>query len=308
VVHSRFFPIVRLNNSAMLFAVRKVPVAGLVLLAACASVVIARGAPDAVHQEPTQQPAQQPAPQSQPQSVPPQGESQEPGTQAAPATQIVPPSAVHPGPIVILNPAHGGADTGARGPSGAVEKDVVLLFARIARVELERQGYHVVMTRNDDSDPSYDDRAAVANAHHDALFISIHLGSTGAVGTIRTYYYQFLEMPASAAGGNATHQLAPTSGGLIPWDDAQRNFAETSRRFADILEVDLAQHFNGSPAVSTGVAVRELRSVAAPAVAVEISSVAVTDPNNLTGMAHPLAMSIVRSIQAYRPAAGVDTK
>jgi N-acetylmuramoyl-L-alanine amidase len=291
----------------MLFAVRKVLVAGLILLAACASVVIARGAPDAVHQEPTQQPAQQPAPQSQPQLVPPQGESQEPGTQAAPATQIVPPSAVHPGPIVILNPAHGGADTGARGPSGTVEKDVVLLFARIARVELERQGYHVVMTRNGDSDPSYDDRAAVANAHHDALFISIHLGSTGAVGTMRTYYYQFPERPPSTVEGNAAQQLAPTSG-LIPWDDAQRNFAETSRRFADILEVDLAQHFNGSPAVSTGVAVRELRSVAAPAVAVEISSVAMTDPNNLTGMAHPLAMSIVRSIQAYRPSAGMDTK
>jgi N-acetylmuramoyl-L-alanine amidase len=243
----------------------------------------------------------------QEQSTPQAGGSQGPGNQQPPA-QVVPPAATHPGPVVILNPAHGGADTGARGTSGAIEKDVVLLFARIVRIELERQGYRVVMTRNDDSNPSYDDRAAVANSHRDALFISIHLGSTGTVGSMRAYYYQFQSPPPPAAGPNPAPQPAPSSGGLISWEEAQRPYAEASRHFADIFEGDLAQHFGGSPAASAGVAVRELRSVTAPAVAVEISSVAVNDPNYLTALAQPLATSILRSIQAYRPVAVTGAK
>ncbi|HYL68821.1 MAG TPA: N-acetylmuramoyl-L-alanine amidase [Candidatus Limnocylindria bacterium] len=297
---ARFFITVSRNNSAILFAVRKLLIAGMILLTAGASVVIARGE----HRSILQQQAQ---PQQE-QSTPQAGGSQAPGIQQPPPAQIVPPSAIHPGPIVILNPGHGGADTGARGPSGAIEKDVVLLFARIVRIELERQGYRVVMTRNDDSNPSYDDRAAVANSHRDALFISIHLASTGTVGAARVYYYQFPIAPALAGGANATPQPAPSSGGLLVWEEAQRAYEETSHHFADIFESDLAQHFGGSPATSAGFPVRELRSVAAPAVAVEISSVAVNDPNSLAALAEPLANSILRSIQAYRPAAAMGAK
>jgi len=293
----RFFTTVSRNNSAILFVVRKLVSPGLILLAAGALVAIASGARRSSLQQAQQE-------QSTPQAV----ASQAPGNQQPPPTQIVPPAAIHPRPVVILNPAHGGADTGARGPSGAIEKDVVLLFARIARIELERQGYRVVMTRNDDSNPSYDDRAAVANSHRDALFITIHLGSTGTVGSMRAYYYQFPSPPPSAAGANPAPQSAPSSGGLISWDEAQRPNAEASRHFADILEGVLAQHFGGSPAAPAGAAVRELRSVAAPAVAVEISSVAVNDPNYLTALAQPLATSILRSIQAYRPAAAMGAK
>jgi N-acetylmuramoyl-L-alanine amidase len=296
---SRFFSTVLQSISAILFAVRKLLLVAMILLAAGASVVIARDDREAGSQQLTQQAQQQPSPQ--------QGGAQEPGSQP-PQPQIVPPSATHAGPIVILNPAHGGADTGARGPSGAIEKDVVLLFARIVRIELERQGYHVVMTRNDDSNPSYDDRAAVANAHHDALFISIHLGSTGAVGTIHTYYYQFSSPPPPAAGENSASHPTSSPSGIVAWEEAQQPYAGVSRHFGDVLEGDLAQHFSGSPVVSTGVAVRELRSVAAPAIAVEVSSVAVSDPNSLTSMAEPLAIAILRSIQVYRPAAAMGTK
>jgi N-acetylmuramoyl-L-alanine amidase len=292
-----FFPTVPRNISAILFAVPKLLLAGMILLAAGASAVTRRDGRDA-----------SPRTQEQQQSTPQPGGSQEPLNQQPPPPQIVPPAATHPGPTVILNPAHGGADTGARGPTGPMEKDIALLFARIVRIELERQGYRVVMTRNDDSNPSYDDRAAVANSHRDALFISIHLGSTGIVGTMRTYYYQFPSSPPPVAGANAAQPPAPSAGGLVAWEEAQRPYAEASRHFADIFEGDLAQHFTGSPVASTGAAVRELRSVATPAVAVEISSVAVNDPNSLTALAQPLAASILRSIQVYRPAAGMGAK
>ncbi len=189
-----------------------------------------------------------------------------------------------------------------------MEKDIALLFARIVRVELERQGYRVVMTRNDDSNPSYDDRAAVANSRRDALFISIHLASTGAVGTVHTYYYQFSSQGPVASNPSQAPAALPPANGILTWDEAQQPYAEPSHHFADILEGDLAQHFSGSPAASTAAAVRQLRSVAAPAVAVEISSVAVSDSNSLTAFAQPLATSIFRSIAAFRAASSIGAK
>jgi N-acetylmuramoyl-L-alanine amidase len=266
--------------SAILFAVRMRLILAIFLLCALGSMRLTRAQQEQTPPHPgtTQEQSQQLAPQQ------------------TPAPQIVPPSAVRSGPIIVLDPAHGGADTGARGPGAIMEKDIVLLYARVVRVELERQGFRVLMTRNDDSNPSYDDRAAVANGRRDALFISFHISSTGAPGIARTYYYQF---------SSAAQQPA---GSVTPWEEAQRPFAETSRRYADVLGADLAQHFGGSPAASLPVAVRELRSVAAPAVAVEISSVSVSEPNTLNALAQPLATSVARSILAFRPAVAAGEK
>jgi N-acetylmuramoyl-L-alanine amidase len=164
------------------------------------------------------------------------------------------------------------------------------------------------MTRNDDSNPSYEDRAAVANGYRDAIFISLHVSSTGKMGTARAYSYP-LAVPVAATSPASTGTGAPygaqgvsaRGGGLVLWDQAQQSFLEASHRLADVLQVQLAQKFGGSPAASTRVAVRELRSVAAPAVAVEVSSVSVSDPNKLLVMGAPLAAAIVRGVQAVRP-------
>jgi N-acetylmuramoyl-L-alanine amidase len=240
-----------------------------------------------------------------------------------------PPAQSNPSPqsglVIVLDPAHGGTDTGARGQGTTVEKDIVLEFGRAVRTELERQGFHVVMTRNDDSNPSYDDRATAANAHGDAIFITFHLSSTGTFGTARAYFYQFtnpfppLTIPAyiSAAAGNPAQATMPSSpptpplpppSGLVSWDEAQRQFTEESHHLADILQGELSQRFPGSPATPAPAAVRGLRSVAAPAVAVEISSVAVSDATQLTALAAPLATSIVRSIVAFRPTGPAGAK
>jgi N-acetylmuramoyl-L-alanine amidase len=249
---------------------------------------------------------------------------QETQQETTPAQQTPPAQASTPIPgscsglVVVLDPAHGGTDMGARGESGAVEKDVVLEFARAVRGELERQGYRVVMTRNDDSNPSYDERAATANAYRNAVFISLHVSSTGTIGTARTYYYQFWSSippslaPVTAPGGKPSQQAPPSptnpTGGLTIWEEAQRSHAEASRHLADELQGELAQRFGGSPVNPGGVAVRGLRSIEAPAVAVEVSSVSVSDPNSLTAMAAPLATSIAHGIVASLPAGSVGTR
>ena len=240
-----------------------------------------------------------------PSNVPPQ---QGVPQQAAPA-QAAPQPPAHSGPVIVLDPAHGGTDSGARGQS-VIEKDMVLLMARTARYALEREGFRVVMTRNDDSNPSYDDRAATANAYRDVIFISFHISSTGTPNTARVYSYQFSEtgMNANAITANANSlPITPVkTTSLLAWEEAQRPFVGASHHLADSLQADVTLRFAGSPGVSSAVAVRGLRSVAGPAVAIELSNVAVTDPSQLVAMAAPLATAIVHTISASRGAGGAS--
>jgi len=242
---------------------------------------------------PQQPPQQQPAPN---QTAPPP----QPPSQQAPPEQTPPPP-VHIGPVVVIDPGHGGTDTGARG-TNLVEKDVVLQVAKILRAELERMGYRVVMTRNDDSNPSYEDRAALANAYRDAIFVSLHVSSTGVTGDTRAYFYQF-PVPFQAADASLSSEPAKQSfRAAIPWEEAQRPFSDQSRRLANLVQIELAHRFPQSPNAPTPAAVRNLRSVAAPAAAVEISSVSVSDPIALTSLSGLLAASVARGIAAFRPA------
>lgn len=218
--------------------------------------------------------------------------------QQAPAQ---PPANANTGPMIILDPAHGGTDSGARGGNGAIEKDIVLQYARAVRTELERGGFRVIVTREDDSNPSYDDRAAVANAYRNMIFVSLHVSSSGAPGTVRAYYYRFAslatEHPIDASAATASQQPPAT---LAIWERAQAPFTEGSHRLADAMQSEFAQRFSGSPVMSSAVPVRELRSVGGPAVAVEVSSVSVSDPNSLVALAAPLATTIARALTTFR--------
>jgi len=201
----------------------------------------------------------------------------------------------------VIDPGHGGTDTGARGASGLVEKDVVLQIAKILRAELERIGYRVVMTRNDDSNPSYEDRAALANAYRDAIFVSLHVSTTGGNGQ-----HARILLPVSSSFPSHRRfahieRSDPWFGTAIPWEQAQRPFGEQSRRLANLVQIELTRRFSQSPNAPTPAEVRNLRSVAAPAVAVEISSVSVSDPITLTSLSGLLAASIARGIAAFRP-------
>jgi N-acetylmuramoyl-L-alanine amidase len=80
-----------------------------------------------------------------------------------------------PRPLIVLDPGHGGIDTGTHGPGGELEKDVVLAFAKELREKLEARGkYRVSMTRNDDTFIPLNERVRFARARNAGLFVSIH--------------------------------------------------------------------------------------------------------------------------------------
>jgi len=221
--------------------------------------------------------------------------------QAAPQTstqvpQPTPPSPIQPTitpqntlAVVVVDPAHGGADPGAHGSTGIMESDVVLSFARLLRISLEAQGLRVILTRQANEDPSFDDRSRSANAQRGTIFITLHVSSTGQPGTVRVYS---LSQEAASAATLRT--------GLVRWEHAQSNFISQSRRLAELIQIQMALRFRGSPEVPLTAPVRQLRTVAAPAVAVEVSSVSLPDRGPLDQMGPGLADGVARAVAAFR--------
>ena len=74
----------------------------------------------------------------------------------------------------VLDPGHGGSETGSVGANGAVEKALNLRIAEIVRWYLEEAGYSVVLTRSTDIRLPLLSRADIANALEPKAFVSIH--------------------------------------------------------------------------------------------------------------------------------------
>jgi N-acetylmuramoyl-L-alanine amidase len=190
--------------------------------------------------------------------------------------------------VVVLDPAHGGTDPGARGTGGIRESEIVLDFAIQVRRALELQGFQVVQTRQGNENPSFDDRSATANAQRGAVFVTLHISSTGLPGTARVYV-------------NSDLPPVTDSNGLIPWDRAQAPFLGLSKKFGDLVQGFLFQRFKGSPEAAQTASVRQLRTTAAPAIAVEISSVTVENRTDLDRMAPGVADAIARGAATFKP-------
>lgn len=98
--------------------------------------------------------------------------------------------------LVVIDPGHGGNDTGARGTK-VDEKELNLKVALMVGEILKKHGVDVEYTRDDDSTVGLETRAEIANALNAGLFVSIHHNSTTTPdkGGTETYYYAPPERP-----------------------------------------------------------------------------------------------------------------
>lgn len=93
---------------------------------------------------------------------------------------------------IVLDPGHGGYDTGAVGPSGLMEKDVVLdLALRLRRLLETRLGVRVLMTRTEDVFVPLAERTAMANRAKADFFISLHVNGAEkrGAGGFETFFF-----------------------------------------------------------------------------------------------------------------------
>ncbi len=116
---------------------------------------------------------------------------------------------------IVIDPGHGGHDTGTIGPHGLMEKDLCLDIAlRLGRIIEERiPGAEVVYTRKDDTFIPLEDRTAIANNAKADLFVSIHANSSHdhAARGIETYYLNFATSPDSMEVATRENALAQSS-------------------------------------------------------------------------------------------------
>lgn len=111
----------------------------------------------------------------------------------------------HAGPIIVIDPGHGGAQEGAVSPAGLLEKNLALAIAKKLKARLETDLQATVrLTRDGDSRLHLDERVALANRQKPDLFISIHANSMPTASQrrvnegIETYF-----LSASASGEDA---------------------------------------------------------------------------------------------------------
>lgn len=80
--------------------------------------------------------------------------------------------------LIVIDPGHGGSDTGAIGPKGVKEKEVTLDIAKKLAAELRLKGMSVFLTRDSDKTLTLADRTKFANSKDADLFISIHANAS----------------------------------------------------------------------------------------------------------------------------------
>ncbi len=119
---------------------------------------------------------------------------------------------------VVIDPGHGGHDEGTRGPTGLLEKDLVLDVAqRLGALIEERMGAEVVYTRTTNVFVPLEERTAIANRAEADLFLSLHANSSPykAISGSEVYYLSFttskeaLDLAAreNASTGQSIHEL-----------------------------------------------------------------------------------------------------
>ena len=122
---------------------------------------------------------------------------------------------------VVLDPGHGGEDTGASGPNGLTEAELNLAVARQAKAALERSGLSVVLTRDGPYNMNLETRAAIVMGLRPRAFVSVHHNSVGVVPSPRPgteAYYQVASPESKRLGGllyeEVVNALSPLGG---PW-------------------------------------------------------------------------------------------
>ena len=199
-------------------------------------------------------------------------------------------------PTVVIDPGHGGQESGATGPSEAPkEKDLTLALARKLAEVLESEGVaRALLTRKEDQTLGLDERAGFANNRGADLFVSLHVGNSfrpSAQGFSLYHWSPTFRDPVASPGPSAL------------WENGQLPFWEQSRRLAGLMERELRQSL---PWPSGGLIEADLyllRRVTMPAVLLELGSV--SDPTEAADLAKPsfqeaVARAVTEAVRQFR--------
>ncbi len=213
---------------------------------------------------------------------------------------------------IVIDPGHGGEETGAQGPAGALEKDIALQIARRLKALLVNNlGLQVFMTRERDEFLDLDARTAIANNYKADLFLSIHANASRTRSAAGTEVY-FLSYQAS---DEESRRVAQSEGGLpqldsgtsdlalILWDMAQAEHLEGSSALASRIQEELALARSAPGRGVKQAPFRVLVGAAMPAVLVEVAFISNPEEEKLLvsdAFQNKVAAALLRGIARYR--------
>jgi N-acetylmuramoyl-L-alanine amidase len=237
---------------------------------------------------------------------------------AAPASGTPPPGVKPSEPAgirtIVIDPGHGGKEVGAIGPGGLMEKDITLAVARKLSAALQSKiNARVVLTREDDSLVSLDQRTAIANQYKADLFLSVHMNAAvvkGAKGS-ETYFLS-LEASDELARRSAETENASTTAAianpstdlkLILWDLAQQEYLQESSRFAQVIQEEMNRATSVQNRGVKQAPFKVLIGATMPAALVEVGFI--TNPDEETklksdGFQDMMVDALVRAVQRYK--------
>jgi N-acetylmuramoyl-L-alanine amidase len=162
--------------------------------------------------------------------------------------------------LILIDPAHGGPDTGAHLPNDVLEKDITLAFNNRLRALLSSNNFAVISTRTSDPAAAFttDQRAEIANHDHPAVCLVLHATSSGSGIHLFT---STLTPPAHPAH-------------FLHWDTAQAASVPDSRQIANQIGVALLQA--KLPVILGQASVPPLDNLICPAIAIELAPLANT--------------------------------
>jgi N-acetylmuramoyl-L-alanine amidase len=214
---------------------------------------------------------------------------------------------------IVIDPGHGGHDTGTIGPNGLEEKDLVLdVGKRLGKLLESRLGADVVYTRSDDTFIPLETRTAIANQDQADLFVSIHANSSNDPDArgVETYYLNFTSAPDALEV--AARENAVSSKSIHELQDLVKKIAlkekiEESKEFASDVQTALHSGLStkGSNMRNRGVKKAPfivLIGANMPSILAEISFVSnPTDERRLRTSAYrqKIAESLYRGISKY---------
>ncbi|MGC1872286.1 MAG: N-acetylmuramoyl-L-alanine amidase [Acidobacteriaceae bacterium] len=227
---------------------------------------------------------------TQPAATPPSSTLQvPPAAQATPAQANIP-AATQPRPtelryLVLLDPAHGGTDTGAMLDPATPEKTYTLALAEQLRAALNARGVRTLLTRTADMTLDNDARATTANRSHASACISLHATSTGNGVHLFTS-----SLPAMTE--------ADPRRAFLPWQTAQAAYETSSLRLES--DVDAAMTQQHIPVLIARTSIQPLDSMACPAVDVEVAPQDANTPLSDAGYRQKVVDALDAALVAWR--------
>jgi N-acetylmuramoyl-L-alanine amidase len=247
---------------------------------------------------------------------------------AGPAAQTVEPSAPSAAaPLtIVVDPGHGGGETGAVGPGGLQEKEATLEIAKRIAATLPRTlACRAVLTRDSDIQLPLDDRTSIANHEKADLFLSIHANSSRSASAQGSEtYYLSLEASDKIAQEVASRENASNGGGpagpgaatgnpdldFILWDLAQSAHLKEASEIAEAIQVELNAVSDTASRGIKQAPFRVLVGATMPAVLVEVAFISNADeekrlrsPEFQQAVADAVARAVARFYARRLPAA-----